>query len=130
MRDNLLHRVVVYFVNISDCWQNKWQFIVWMMLVANIPYCLIGVFFFSISAYPHCLFLKQQTIYIVLNVDTVFQTLKNFNEEFKINQLQVCCFERNPVGINVVWSTKFKNCYNLWHLFMYTNSKYILLQLS
>lgn len=76
MRDNLLHRVVVYFVNIADCWQNKWQFIVWMMLVANIPYCLIGVFFFSISAYPHCLFLKQQTIYIVLNVDTVFQTLK------------------------------------------------------
>lgn len=127
MRDNLLHRVVVYFVNISDCWQNKWQFIVWMMLVANIPYCLIGVFF-SISAYPHCLFLKQQTIYIVLNVDTVFQTLKISTRNLKSTSSLL--FWEKPCWNHVVWSTKFKNCYNLWHLFMYTNSKYLLLQLS
>lgn len=128
MRDNLLHRVVVYFVNISDCWQNKWQFIVWMMLVANIPYCLIGVFF--LSPHTHIVFSLNNKLSYSSECRHSVSNFKNFNEEFKINQLQVCCFERNPVGINVVWSTKFKNCYNLWHLFMYTNSKYLLLQLS
>lgn len=130
MRDNLLHRVVVYFVNISDCWQNKWQFIVWMMLVANIPYCLIGVFFLFYLRIPTLSFPSTTNYLYSSECRHSVSNFKNFNEEFKINQLQVCCFERNPVGINVVWSTKFKNCYNLWHLFMYTNSKYLLLQLS
>lgn len=129
MRDNLLHIVVVYFANISDCWQNKWQFIVWMMLVANIPYCLIGVFFFYLRI--PILSFPWTTNYLYSSECRHSVSNLKFQQGICSNQsTSSLLFWEKPCWNQCSLVYKIQNFYNLWHLFMYTNSKYLLLQLS